>query len=206
MLRPRREKIGDADPSGLRFAAVDVFLNWHERQEARYELVGGRPMMQAGATRAHERIVKNVFRELERQLDPDRYDVNKSDFAVRIDAEDGLAGIRYPDIVVDEQTAQGKDLIAVNPVVVVEVLSRSTEKVDLEIKPQEYGSNPSLLCYIVFDSQRPVAQVWRRDQESGWPPKPRRIDTGEIAISELNVVLKMDAVFQGIRAGQGRVG
>jgi hypothetical protein len=112
MLRPRRENIGDADPSGLRFAAVEAFLNWHECQEARYELVRGRPIMQAGATRAHERIVKNVFRELERQLAPDRYDVNKSDFAVRIDTEDGHAGIRYPDIVVDEQSAQGKDLIA----------------------------------------------------------------------------------------------
>jgi Uma2 family endonuclease len=204
MLRPRRENIGDADPSGLRFAAVEAFLDWHECQEARYELVRGQPIMQAGATRAYERIVKNVFRELERHLDPDRYDVNKSDFAVQIDTDDGLAGIRYPDIVVDEQTAQGKDLIAVNPVVVVEVLSRSTEKVDLEIKPQEYGSIPSLLCYIVFDSQRPVAQVWRRDQEGGWPPRPRRIDSGEIAISELNVVLKMDAVSRAL--GQGRAG
>jgi Uma2 family endonuclease len=197
MLRPRRGHIGITNPSGLYFAAVEAFQDWHECQEARYELVRGQPIMQAGATRGHERIVKNVLRELDRQLDSERWNINKSDFAVQICAADGLAVIRYPDIVVDEQTGNDKDRIAVNPVLVVEVLSHSTEKVDLEIKPQEYGSIPSLLCYILFDSERPVAQVWRRDQEGGWPPTPRRIDSGEIAISELNLILNIDAVFQG---------
>jgi Uma2 family endonuclease len=84
------------------------------------------------------------------------------------------------------------------PVLVIEVLSRSTEKVDRDVKPLEYGLIPSMLAYIVFDSERPVAQVWRRDQEGGWLPKPRRIDSGEIAISELNVVLNVAAVFRGV--------
>jgi Uma2 family endonuclease len=201
MLRPRREKIGDADPSGLRFAAVEAFLDWHECQEARYELVGGRPIMHPGTTRGHERIAMNVLREIDRQLDHGRWNVNKSDFAVQTGAADGLPTVRYPDIVVDQQTGSDADRVAVNPVLVVEVLSRSTEKVDRDVKPHEYGLIPSMLAYILFDSERPVAQVWRRDQEGGWPPRPRRIDSGEIAISKLNLILNIDAVFQGFRAG-----
>jgi Uma2 family endonuclease len=198
-MRPQREKIGSAEPSGLRFAAVEAFLDWHERQEARYDLVGGRPVMHPGTNRGHERIALNILREIDRQLDHGRWDVNKSDFAVRIGTTDGQPIVRYPDIVVDRQTGSDADRVAVNPVLVVEVLSHSTEKFDRDVKPHEYGSIQSLLMYIVFNSKRSVAQVWRRDQNGAWPAKPRQIDSGEITISELNVVLKMDAVFQGGR-------
>jgi Uma2 family endonuclease len=188
------------DPSGLHFASIKPFLDWHESQPRRYELVKGEPMMmQAGANRGHERIAKNAVRELDRQIDPTLFDVNKSDFAVNVGAEDdGQPIIRYPDVVVDEQTGNDKDRIAVNPVLVVEVLSRSTEKVDVAVKPQEYGSIPSLRMYVVFDSDKPLAQVWQRDELGNWPVRPRRIKTGEIPVPGMNATLAMDAVYLAV--------
>ena len=44
------------DSSILHFESVRPFLDWNETQMNRYELIGGRPVMQAGANRGHERI------------------------------------------------------------------------------------------------------------------------------------------------------
>jgi hypothetical protein len=54
------------------------FLDWAETQDARYELVDGIVMMQAGATRDHERVAKRIFAALLWQVDEARFDVNKA--------------------------------------------------------------------------------------------------------------------------------
>jgi Uma2 family endonuclease len=185
------------DPSNLRFKSVEPFLDWHERQPRRYELEGGRPMMQAGANRGHERIAKNVFRELDAQVDHTRFDVNKSDFGLQVGIDDdGRPIVRYPDVVVDEQTGNDDDRIATNPVLAVEVLSRSTEKPDVGIKPEEYGSIPSLNAYLAFDRDKAVVQVWQRDEKGRWPSQPRQVKGDEdIDIPALNVRIRLSAVY-----------
>jgi Uma2 family endonuclease len=184
------------DTSSLRFESVTSFLDWQARQPRRYELVGGRPRMQAGANRGHERIAKAVARALESQIDPARFDVNKSDFAVEVGLdENGRPIVRYPDVVVDAQTGNDRDRIAVSPILIVEVLSRSTEKVDVEVKPQEYGSIASLQAYVVCDCDRPVVQVWQRDARGGWPAQPSRVERGAIHLPALNAWIEMDAVY-----------
>jgi Uma2 family endonuclease len=187
------------DPSSLRFDSIEPFLSWHERQQRRYELYEGRPMMQAGANRGHERIAKNIVRELEKQIDPTRFDVNRADFAVQIGREaDGLPIVRYPDVVVDEQTGNDLDRIATNPILVIEVLSRSTEKVEVEVKPQEYGLISSIEAYVVFDTNELVAQIWQRDEHGRWPSQPERIAAGEVRVSKLHIVLKLESVFSAV--------
>jgi Uma2 family endonuclease len=194
-----------SDLSKLRFASVGPFLDWHERQERRYELVGGWPMMQAGASRGHERIAKNVVRELEKQIDLTHLDVNRADFALQVGTEDdGQPIVRYPDVVVDEQTGDDTDRIATNPVLVIEVLSRSTEKVDLEVKPQEYGSVPSIQAYVVFDGNACVAQIWRRDGQGIWPQHPERIERGAVRVAKLKVALNLAAVFSATGSDSGQ--
>ena len=71
--------------------------------EGRFELIEGRVVMHAGATRDHERIAKRVFICLHVRCDPEIYDVNKGDFGVRIRPGRGRGSILYPDVVVDLQ-------------------------------------------------------------------------------------------------------
>ena len=58
--------------------------------------------------------------------------------------------IRFPDIIVDRAGEAPKDLTGTAPVLIAEVLSPSSEQVDLGDKSTEYLQLPSLAIYLVF--------------------------------------------------------
>ena len=116
-----------ARPSKPLLMSDDQFLAWAEGQEEPHELVEGVVMMQAGATRDHERVAKRVFALLYAQVDESVFDVNKGDFGVRVRPGSGKGSILYPDVLVDRQSGSGDEQATLTPVVVVEVLSRTTD-------------------------------------------------------------------------------
>jgi Uma2 family endonuclease len=150
----------------------DRFLDWAETQEGRFELVEGTVVMQAGATRDHERVAKRIFLSLYAQADEAVFDVNKGDFGVRITRGSGKGSILYPDVVVDRQSATGAERATTTPVAVVEVLSRSTDYADHVAKLKKYQVRETLRVYAVFEQTAPKAYLWVKE-EAGWPEEPR---------------------------------
>jgi Uma2 family endonuclease len=153
----------------------DQFLAWAETQEERYELLEGEVMMQAGATRDHERVAKRIFALLYAQVDESLYDVNKGDFGVRIQPGSGKGTILYPDVVVDRQSSSGDEQATTEPIVVIEVLSRSTDYDHHGQKLGSYKRRDTLTQYIVFDQKEPRAFVWTKSA-AGWPSEPQKAE------------------------------
>jgi len=110
-----------------------AFLAWVEGREGRYELAQGRVLMMTGGFRAHGKISANLFRVLDSRLDPDRWTI-LTDFGVDV----GPRTVRYPDIVVEPFTKPPRDLTTTAPVLIAEVLSPSTERINLGDKAAEY--------------------------------------------------------------------
>src|SRR5262249_23131341 len=136
------------------------FLAWVQGREGRYELVEGRVVMMVGASRVHGMIVRNLVIVLCGQLDPREWTVI-ADFG--LDA--GPKTLRYPDIVVDQAGGDNADYTATAPALLVEVLSPSTETLDLRDKAAEYLQLPSLAAYIAFAQSEPKACVWIRGED-----------------------------------------
>jgi Uma2 family endonuclease len=109
-----------------------AFLDWVQGREGRFELVNGRTIMMVGASRTHGLIVSNLMAILRGQLDPREWSVI-ADFG--LDA--GPETLRYPDIVVDPAAGSGGDFTATAPELVIEVLSPSSERIDLGDKAAE---------------------------------------------------------------------
>lgn len=158
------------------------FLAWVEPLDERYELVEGIPMMQAGATRDHERVAKRVFIALLSQVDAATFDVNKGDFGVRIKPGEGKGTILYPDVVVDLQSDDGSERATTTPRVVVEVLSLGTDYDYHVEKLERYKARDSLMQYVVFEQDRPKAYVWDR-KDQGWPASPRVVEGADQVVS-----------------------
>ncbi len=129
----------------VRPASPDEFLVWAEEQEEKHEFVDGVVVMQAGASRDHERVAKRVFVSLLRQVDEAEFDVNKGDFSVRIGDGNGRGSILLPDVMIDLQSGQGKERATTTPVVVVEVLSPSSDLDHHVGKLRKYARLPSLI-------------------------------------------------------------
>jgi Uma2 family endonuclease len=170
-----------------------AFLHWVQGQEGRFELANGRAIMMAGASRTHGLVVSNLIAILRNQLDPREWSVI-ADFGV----DAGPDTLRYPDIVVDPGNGSGSDFTARAPALVIEVLSPSTERIDLGDKAAEYLRLGSLKAYLVFAQDEAKAWVW-----SGEPtklsPAPAVIGGLDkiVYIKELQLTLPMGAVYAG---------
>ena len=164
-----------ADPAE-RTMSVEEFFEWCETQEDRYELIDGRPVlkdpippderqpgMMAGAKRRHDRVVVNAIEALGPQLRGGPCSTFTGDIGVRTKIEQ----VRRPDVGVEcgDGDMDGHD--AVDPRLVVEVLSPSTKRFDYVGKLIEYQRIPTLL-YILLVNPRAVVVTFAERSEDGW--------------------------------------
>jgi Uma2 family endonuclease len=103
-----------------------------------------------------------------------------------------------PDTVVtcDERDRRdGRERAIPHPLLVVEVLSPSTEATDLRKKGDAYRSTPSVREYVLLDSGRRWAQVWRRNAEGNFVIHPA---FAALAIETLDLSVSLDELYADI--------
>jgi len=129
--------------------------------EIKHEYIDGYVYAMAGASRNHERIAGNVFGELRNFLKNKPCEPFSSDLKIK-------AGSRffYPDVMVvcDEQSQH--DYYTDSPVIVVEVLSKASRRVDETTKRIAYQSIPSLKEYVLIEQDFVDVEVCRKSE--GW--------------------------------------
>ena len=179
------------------------FLDWAETRDGNFELVEGEIVMQAGASRDHERVAKAVFASLYAQVDPDVFYVNKGDFGVRVGGGARRGSVLYPDVVVDRQSGDGDERVTTTALVVAEVLSPSTDLAHHIRKLDHYKRLGSLVAYLVFDQKTPVVRVWRKEG-GAWQPTPTIVDdpAARIELPEVGATLALADVYRTSPRGQ----
>ena len=142
-----------------RLLTPEEYLAIERKAASRSEYLSGEMFAMAGATRRHNRIVTNLVTALDNQLKARPCNVYSNDMRVRINAT-GL--YTYPDVVVtcgEELFQDDNNDVLLNPVVIIEVLSESTEAYDRGKKFEHYQQVESLAAYLLI-SQNP----WRLEQ------------------------------------------
>jgi Uma2 family endonuclease len=170
----------------------DAFYRWLERQERRFELVDGRPVMMNGVTRAHAKIATNLVTALGR-LDRLRFDLVTADFAVEIGEN-----IRYPDLMVSHpETNDARH--ADRPIFLVEILSQSSLYIDLHDKAAEYLSLPTVETYAVLSQQEAKAWVWTRAKD-GMPASPEEVFGLDrtLVVPALGLAIPLTDIYLGV--------
>jgi len=153
-----------------------AFLAWAESQEERYELDRGRVIMMTGGSRGHWQITANLIRALQARFDPVRFAV-LPEFGVSLD----VGSIRFPDVVIDVAGEKPSDQTATSPLLIVEVLSPSSERIDLGDKAAEYLGLPSLRAYLVIAQDEMKAWVWMRGAH-GFTPGAAVLEGAEAVV------------------------
>jgi Uma2 family endonuclease len=119
------------------------YLAWERQQERKHEFFGGEVFAMAGGSPRHNALCVKMSVSLEASL------ASRGCTTFSSDQRIGLRGRRYvyPDVSVvcgKLETEPGADDVVVNPVIVVEVLSASTEQYDRGGKWDGYRSMRSL--------------------------------------------------------------
>lgn len=162
--------------------------------EIRHEYLNGEVWEMAGGTPEHAALAATVTSELAVALRGKPCRIYSSDLRVRV-AETGLA--TYPDVTVvcgQLVTAADDEHAAVNPIVLVEVLSEAAEGYDRGAKAAHYLRIPSLREYVLVSQAEPRIEVHRRTEKGRWEILEAR--PGEsIELASLGIRLDVAAVY-----------
>jgi len=141
------------------------YLDLDRRAEIRSEYVRGRMFAMSGATRRHALIAGNLQGEIWTQLRGRRGEVYVNDMRVKVSP----TGIyTYPDIVAVCGEARFEDEAVdtlLNPTVIVEVLSESTEAYDRGEKFAQYRRLDTLREFVLVSQDKIRVEHFRREGE-----------------------------------------
>jgi len=132
----------------------------------KHEYLRGDVWAMAGGTPEHGRLAMSVGAALRDALKGKPCVVYSSDVRIRIQATDRST---YPDLSVvcgKEQRASDDDEAIINPVVIVEVLSPTTERSDRGEKFAHYQRLPSLQEYVLVSQDTARIEVFHRQGEA----------------------------------------
>ncbi len=143
------------------------YLALERKSETRNEYYNGEIFAMAGASREHNLIAGNLFRDIGNQLEGRPCEAYTSDMRVSIEAT-GL--YTYPDVTVvcGEPRFQDREVdTLLNPMVIVEVLSPTTEAYDRGVKFRHYRSIGSLREFVLISQERMLVERFTR-QGNDW--------------------------------------
>jgi Uma2 family endonuclease len=144
--------------------SITDYLNGESTSLIKHEFVDGVVYAMAGATANHNRIATNATGALYSQLRGKRCQAFNSDMKIRVRLT-RTTRFYYPDLSVVCQPNAGDDTFQDNPVVIVEVISESTRRVDEYEKREAYLSINSLCVYVMLEPDTTAALVYRRADE-----------------------------------------
>ena len=146
----------------------EEYLEIERAAEFRHEYYNGRMYAMPGGSLWHSVISGNLVAELNSALKRRPCIVTNSDLRMRV-AEDGL--YTYPDVSVicgEPKFADRRTDTLLNPTVIVEVLSPSTERKDRGFKFAQYRKLESLQEYALVSQEEPRVEVFRRQDDGRW--------------------------------------
>lgn len=171
---------------------VEEYLDL-DKGEIKHEYVNGAVHAMAGGTLEHSAIAVNVGRHLGTALRERPCQVFGSDARVRVE-ETGLR--TYPDVTVacGELERADRGISLVNPLVIVEVTSDSTEDWDRGGKFAHYRRIPSLREYLVINHAERLVEHHVRGEAGLWTLRDVR-GSEVITLSSLSCTLPLDEIY-----------
>jgi Uma2 family endonuclease len=146
----------------------EEYLEIERAAEFKSEYFNGRMYAMSGGSYPHVRIIGNLTGELHAALRKGPCAVNPNDLRLRV----SLGGLyTYPDVTVvcgEPKFADGRKDTLLNPAVIIEVLSPSTEAYDRGFKSTQYRTIESLQEYALVSQNEPRAELYRRQAGGGW--------------------------------------
>lgn len=173
---------------------LEGFLAWEAEQTERHEFVRGEVFAMVGARRIHARTVQNIARLIGNALEggPCQTFAAAAKVAVADDT------VLYPDVFVTcDRLDLRTDILFRAPLLVVEVLSPSTEAFDRGQKFALYRSLPSLREYVLVDPETKAIERYRLIGAGEWHFSA--VAEGEsLRLDSLPIELDRSRIFDGV--------
>lgn len=174
------------------------FLQIERRAETRSEFFDGEIFAMAGGTRVHSLIAANLTRELGNRLKGRPCLTYNADLRVKVEAT-GL--LSYPDVSVvcgPQQFLDAEEDTLLNPTLIVEVLSDSTEAYDRGKKFAHDRLIPSLRHYLLVSQKEPRLELLSRAGDDEWRWREASGLEALIDLPALEISIALSEIFANV--------
>lgn len=191
-------------PANARLARMNVtlrksmtrqeFFDWAETQDGRYEFDGFQPVAMTGGDRGHSRLIRNVNCQLGNRLEGKGCESLGPDAGVATIGET----VRYPDAVVTCTKFSDRDRVIPSPVIVFEVVSPSSVRIDRIVKLREYRAVPTIRRYIIVEPDAIAITVFSRDHDGEMFRATGLTEDDILSLPEVGIEIPVAAIYEGV--------
>lgn len=187
-----------AIPISSQKMTLEEYLEFDYNTEGRYEYYDGEVFAMGGGSPEHSLLGNRVGRLLGNQIETNGCLVFNSEVLIKVPA---MLPYRYGDVsalcgkAVYENL--GNQRLLVNPMLIVEVLSVSTEKFDRDLKFKAYKSIESLREYLLISQERKFITLYTKYNERFWF-QSEYVEGEVLKLESLDCELSVDEIYRGI--------
>jgi len=188
----------NAQPEETIQMTPEEYLEFERHSEIKHEYFDGEIFAMIGASVNHNRIGSNINRLLGNQLVNRPCDIFSNDMRVKIQR---VKKYTYPDIAVVCGSLELEDQqfdTLLNPAVIIEILSKSTEAYDRGVKFQHYQLIPSLKEYILVTQHSCRIEKYVRGNNGRWLYSSHEGMNQTMTIESINCALPLSEIYSRV--------
>ncbi len=179
--------------------SLEEYIELEKSTDEKFEFWDGNVWSMAGASTSHNRIVRNLGTEIDLQLREKGCESFPSDMRIKVPT---YLPYRYPDLTAlcgeaEIENLLGQDLL-VNPQLIVEVLSDSTEAFDRGDKFSYYKSIPSFTEYLLIAQHRPHITQFVKHGDGFWMNLEFNNLSDVVELKSVPCKLKLNEIYRNI--------
>lgn len=179
------------------YLTPEEYLVFERQNEYKSEYIDGEMVAMTGASRRHNLITVNLAAAIGPQLRGRPCEAYVSEMRVRIPQR----GYVYPDVVVvcgEPQFEDGHLDTLLNPTVLIEVLSESTERYDRGKKFSFYRTIGSLAEYVLIEQDEHRIEQYVRQPDGRWLLSDYRSPDGVVELASIVCILRLHEVYDKV--------
>jgi len=179
--------------------SVEEYLSIENSAIEKHEYYRGEVFAMSGAKLPHNQITSNLIGELKTKLKGKKCKPFGSDLRIHIPSNTLFT---YPDISIfcgDVITLNDDQYNALNPIVIIEVLSSSTKNYDRGEKFKLYRDIATLKEYILVDSESLHIEVFRLNENNHWELEEYNDAENYLQIKAINETLLIAEIYDGVK-------
>jgi Uma2 family endonuclease len=174
------------------------YLAMERASSTKHELWEGETFAMTGGTLAHAMLSMNIGAMLHLALRERACKVLSADAKLHVPLSRGFV---YPDVSVvcgAVQTYEGSNDVLLNPILVVEVLSESTERFDRGDKFAGYRSIASLVDYVLVAQEARRVEVYTRQPDASWLLRVYDDEQPSVVLPSVALHLPLPELYRGV--------
>jgi Uma2 family endonuclease len=185
-------------PSEVKTYSSEEYFAFEIQSEIRHEYRNGEIVPMTGGTPNHNELVGNLIVILKLALKNTIYSVFVTDQRLWIPEKNIHT---YPDMMIIPRPIQlqsGRNDTVINPILIAEVLSKSTKDYDRDEKFSAYRTIPTFQEYLLIDQYRPRVEQFIKQDSDRWLYTEYKGQEAKVSLASIPVEISLADLYENI--------